>query len=59
MSNTTSQIVETDIFWGLASVKNASKISERSNMKILNTIGKSIEVTDASFQWRFDQMKTF
>ena len=58
MSDTTSRIVETDIFYGLVSVKKASKISERSDMTILNTIGKSIEVTDASFQWRSDQLKT-
>ena len=59
MSDTTSWIVDTDIFCGLASVKNASKLSNRSDMEILNTIGKSIEVTDASFQWRSGQLKTF
>ena len=59
ISDTTSRIVETDIFYGLVSVKNTSDVRQRGYMTTINTIGNSIEVTDASFQWRSEELKTF
>ena len=40
-------------------MENTLNLNDRSDIDILNKIGKSIEVTDALVQWRSGQLNTF